>query len=214
MTGGHAELWILGAGGHGRVVADAAREAGRWREIVFFDDAWAAGVTVNGWRVGGASDNFFGPAEPGVQRIVAIGDNRLRQAALARCTSDSLALVVHPAATVSRDAELGAGSFVGAGAVVCIGARIGPGAIINTGAGVDHDCCLGACVHISPGARLGGGVSVGDRSWIGIGATVKHQMHIGPDAMVGAGAVVVAPVADNATVVGNPARPLTAPIHA
>jgi sugar O-acyltransferase (sialic acid O-acetyltransferase NeuD family) len=203
-----SQLWVLGAGGHGRVVADAARATRRWAGIVFFDDALAEGASVGGWLVQGSSAEFCACESTGVDRIVAIGDNRHRHDAIGRCKGPPLAVVVHPAAVVSHDAHLGAGTFVAAGAVVGIGADLGEGVIVNTGASVDHDCRLGASVHVGPGARLGGGVMVGDRSWIGLGASVRHQIRIGTDAMVGAGAVVVAAVPDNCVVAGNPARRL------
>lgn len=203
-----SQLWVLGGGGHGRVVADAARATQRWANIVFFDDALAEGATVGCWQVRGASAEFCACESVNVDRIVAIGDNRHRHEAMGRCQGRPLAVVVHPAAVVSPDAQLGAGTFVAAGAVVGIGAHLGGGVIVNTGASVDHDSHLGTAVHIGPGARLGGGVTVGDRSWIGLGASVRHQIRIGTDAVVGAGAVVVAAVPDNCVVAGNPARPL------
>ncbi len=203
----NGQLWVLGAGGHGRVVADAATETQRWQTVLFYDDAVAAGSHVGPWLVAGNSATFFAGSADGVDRIVAIGDNRLRHGAMALCSGRPLAVVVHPAASVSRTALLGAGTFVAAGAVVCTGAEVGPGSIVNTCASVDHDCRLGAAVHVSPGAHLGGGVVVGDRSWIGLGAAVRHLACVGADAVVGAGAVVAAPVPDNSVVAGVPARP-------
>lgn len=205
-----ATLWILGAGGHGRVVADAARASGRYGEIVFFDDAPAAGLACGAWAVRGDGAAFLDEGGPQVERIVAIGDNRRRDDVLGTCAARSrrLAVVVHPAASVSIGARLGAGTFVAAGAVVAIGSDLGAGCIVNHGASVDHDCRLGRAVHVSPGARLGGDVRVGDRSWIGIGAAVRHGLGIGSDALIGAGAAVVADVPDNSRWAGNPARPL------
>lgn len=203
-------LWILGAGGHGRVAADAARASGRFGRIGFFDDAIPVGNAVGAWPVLGAGQAFLEEAPPGVERFVAIGDNSRRDAMLMRILSlpTGLATIVHPHAWVSPDARLGPGTLVAAGAVVAIGAEVGPGGIVNHGASLDHDCRLGRAVHLSPGARLGGGVAVGDRSWIGIGAAVRQGVEVGRDAVVGAGAVVVARVADNTRVVGNPARPM------
>lgn len=199
-------LWILGAGGHGRVVADAARSQGGWLQIVFFDDS-APGGLVAGVPVAGDSSAFF--LGPRVARIVAIGDNRRRDASTARCLAEGLPLatVVHGRASVSPSSSIGAGSFVAAMAVVGPGARLGRACIVNTSASVDHDCILGDAVHVSPGAHLGGGVQVGHRSWVGIGASVRHGEVIGCDAMVAAGAVVVSAVADNSQVAGVPARP-------
>lgn len=212
-------LWILGAGGHGRVVADAARASGRWRRIEFFDDAPAIGEKVGATPVAGDGERFFRPAADGAaapQRHVAVGDNAQREALLARCEEQGcdLAVIVHPAAVVSAEATLAPGCFVAAGAVVAPGAAIGAGGIVNHQASVDHDCRLGRAVHVGPGAHLGGGVVVGDRTWIGLGAAVRHAICIGADALVGAGAVVVAAVADNSQVVGNPARSLMRRSHA
>ena len=206
MTGPRA-LWILGAGGHGHVVADAAAAGGSWSTIRFFDDRSPDRAGVRPWPLVGHTEDFFAPGED-AERIVAIGDNASRHAASRRCQSLglSLATVIHPAAVVSAYAAIGPGCFVAAGAVIAFAARLDVACIVNTAASVDHDCELGAAVHIGPGARLGGGVGVGCRAWVGLGAVVRHGLSLGVDAVVGAGAVVVTAVADNAVVMGNPAR--------
>lgn len=211
-------LWILGAGGHGRVVADAARASRHWQSICFFDDARQAGEVVGGWPVAGDTEHFLeaaGSAEA-PQRHVALGDNARRDELLRRCERLGLALatVIHPAAVVSPEARLSAGCFVAAGAVLAPGAELGVGVIVNHLASVDHDCRLGRGVHVGPGAVLGGEVTVGARAWVGIGASVRHRVRIGADALLGAGAVVVAEVAENIQVVGNPARPMARRQHA
>ncbi|MBX3354354.1 MAG: acetyltransferase [Phycisphaeraceae bacterium] len=201
-------LRILGAGGHGKVVAECAHASG-WREIHFFDDGRARGDVIAGWTVHGTLAEAFAK-DAQAAAIVALGDNAQRLEWLDRLAQAGVALptIVAPSAVVSPRASLGAGSVVVATAVIAVDARIGRGAIINTTASIDHDCVLGDGVHISPGARLGGGVSVGDRSWIGIGASVRHGIRIGADVMVGAGAAVVNDLPDGARVGGVPARPL------
>lgn len=204
------QRWILGAGGQGRVVADAALACGRWDRVAFFDDAVPALGALDGLQVLGNSQRFFEDVAPAVERIVAIGHNARRDAAVLRCEELALALasVVHPAAVVSRFAEVGPGCYIGPGAVVGVAVHLAAGCIVNTLAGVDHDCELGRAVHVGPGANLGGGVKVGARSWLGIGCAVRHGERIGCDSIVGAGSVVVGTVGDNCTVVGNPARPM------
>lgn len=199
-------LAILGASGHGKVVADCAECCG-WREIVFFDDAWP-GVSFNGhWSVIGATQSLLDSLSKYDGVLVAIGNNRVRYDKSVQLDHAGAKLVtlVHPSAQVSRYAHIGHGSVVFAGAVVNVDAVIGNAGIVNTGATVDHDCNLGQAVHVSPGAHLAGGVSVGDRSWIGIGASVRQMISIGADVVVGAGAAVVQDVADGQTVVGVPA---------
>ncbi|MBF1801802.1 acetyltransferase [Alloalcanivorax profundimaris] len=203
-------LAILGASGHGKVVADAALCAG-WDEVCFFDDAWPR-LSRNGpWSVEGAFSGMLGGCGPSFQAaVVGIGHNATRLAKMSALREAGIPLVtvVHPSAVISAHAHLGEGCMVFAGAVVNVDTRIAAGCILNTGATVDHDCCLEEGVHISPGANLAGGVTVGAGSWVGIGASVRQGVAIGRNVMVGAGAAVVSNIPDDVTVVGVPARVL------
>jgi sugar O-acyltransferase (sialic acid O-acetyltransferase NeuD family) len=202
-------LALLGASGHGKVVADAAL-AGDWDEVAFFDDAWPQRQCNGIWPVLGDSQTLLARLSEFDGVLVSIGDCAVRwekqQALLA--VGASLATVIHPAATVSRHAVLGVGTVVMAGAVVNIDTVVGQAGIINTGATVDHDCKLADGVHICPGAHLSGSVQVGQCATIGVGAAVKQGLQIGQYALVGAGAVLIHAVADATVVAGNPARPL------
>lgn len=202
-------LAILGASGHGKVVADTALQAG-WAEVAFFDDAWPELAHNSVWEVVGDTASLLQNMADFDGIAVGIGNNRIRLAKTREliAAEAKLATIVHPSAVVSPLAELGPGSVVFAGAVVQVDSRLGEACIINTNASVDHDCVLGDGVHICPGANLAGLVQVGEASWVGIGASVKQLVRIGRDVMVGAGAAVVADVADADSVVGVPARPI------
>lgn len=201
------KLAILGASGHGKVVADTAECCG-WQTVEFFDDAWPGLQTNAAWSVVGDSAALLGRLADFDGVVVAIGNNRIRHAKLIelRTAEACLVTLVHPAAIVSRYAAIGQGTVVFAGAVVNAEACIGQGAILNTGCSIDHDCVLGDAVHISPGARLAGGVQVGDLSWIGIGASVRQLVRIGERVMVGAGSAVVGDIPNDVTVAGVPAK--------
>jgi UDP-perosamine 4-acetyltransferase len=194
---------ILGGGGHGQVVAEAAMAA--YDVAGFLDDDPGAEMPVLGLARLGDMASYDPDVWPGF--TPGIGDNELRR----RMMDEALrrggagAVVVHPGASVSRSARMEAGVFVGPGAVVHTAARIGAGTIINSGAIVEHDVMLGRCVHIAPGAALGGNVHVGDGALIGLGARVLPGIRIGAGATVGAGAVVIRDVVDGATVIGVPA---------
>ncbi|MTZ15530.1 acetyltransferase [Pseudomonas sp. JL972] len=200
-------LAILGASGHGRVVADTAECCG-WQAVQFFDDAWPDLLENGVWPVVGDTAALMSRLADFDGVLVAIGNNRIRNAKLLELQAAGAPMVtlVHPAATVSRYAAIGDGTVVFAGAVVNAGARINPGAILNTCCSIDHDCLLGDAVHISPGARLAGGVQVGDLSWIGIGASVRQLICIGHRVVVGAGSAVVGDIPNDVTVAGVPAK--------
>jgi sugar O-acyltransferase (sialic acid O-acetyltransferase NeuD family) len=203
-------LLIAGAGGHGRVVADAAEASGLWSAIAFVDDDLTKTDTVDGWPVLGNLEAALEVSADFQHIVIAIGDNRARLTFLQGYANSDLVLtnVIHPGAVVSSRATLNAGTVVFAGAVINTGAILGAGCIVNTGAIVDHDCQLGNAVHVSPGANLAGEVSVGDCSWIGIGASVRQQIQLGSHVIVGAGSAVINDFGDNQTLVGVPASPI------
>lgn len=201
-------LALLGASGHGKVVADTALATG-WHEVEFFDDAWPARTANGAWPVTGDSATLQQRMQEFDGVLVSIGDcsTRWEKHQWLQSIAAPLVNIVHPSAQVSRYANLGSGSVVMPLAVINVDAQIGQACIINTGATVDHDCVLEHAVHVSPGVHLSGSVRVGTGAWIGVGAAVKQGIAIGAWSMVGAGAVVVRPVPERAVVIGNPARP-------
>jgi sugar O-acyltransferase (sialic acid O-acetyltransferase NeuD family) len=203
------KLALLGASGHGKVVADAALAAG-WQAVEFFDDAWTRASLNGHWPVSGNTATLLTRVLEFDGVLVSIGNcaARWEKHELLRAAGARLSTVVHPRACVSPFACLGAGTVVMAGAIVAVDAVVGEACIVNTGATVDHDCVLANGVHISPGAHLSGNVTVGARSWVGIGAAVRQGTRLGEGVMVGAGAVVVKAVEDGLTVAGCPAMPL------
>lgn len=202
-------LALLGASGHGKVVADVALCAG-WQEVVFYDDAWPTTQDNGVWKVIGDSQLLLKQASEFDGVLVSIGNcaTRWRKHLELKAAGAPLVSLIHPRACASAMASLGTGSVVMAGAVVNIDASLGEACIVNTGATIDHDCRLGDAVHVSPGAHLSGNVTVGQGSWIGLGALVKQGVTIGSRVTVGAGAVVLKSTGDDVTVIGLPAREL------
>lgn len=199
-------LAILGASGHGGVVADVAELRG-WI-VTFFDDAYPEKEEVGHWKVKGGSDFLLKSLDQFDGHIVAIGNNqaRLEKTLLLEKVGAKVVSLIHPSAIVSKYATIDTGTVIMANAVVNSFSRVGKANIVNTSAIVEHDCVLKNGVHISPGAQLAGGVVVNERAWIGIGATIKQTLVIGNNTIVGAGAVVVSNILANKTVVGIPAK--------
>lgn len=203
--GSAMRLVILGAGGHGAVVAEGAQLAG-WILEGFYDDD-AAAVLFGGVRRLGAIGDFAARGDEMREAIVGVGLLEARRRVIEKIGARARwANVIHPRAIVSERAEIGDGAFVGPGAIVNPRTRMGMHAIINSGAIVEHDCVIGVNAHVAPGAVLCGGVRVGDGTLIGAGARVTPGVKIGAGCVVGAGSVVVRDVGDGATVMGNPAR--------
>lgn len=200
-------LAILGAGGHGKVVADAALADG-WNEIHFYDSSWPERQKNSHWSIVGNDQMLIVKLNQYDGVIVAIGDNQVRWQKYQMLSKQQAKIVsiVHPSAQISIYAQLGIGSVVLANAVVNVDAHIGDACIINVGATVDHDTYLDDAIHICPGANVSGTVSIGFGTWIGVGSSVKQGVKIGQQVLVGAGAVVVSDVYDSLTIVGNPAK--------
>lgn len=195
------KLAIIGASGHGRVVADIARKNG-YREIVFLDDDESV-HECGGYLVIGNSSQA-GQIDADV--IIGIGNADIRKRIQESVPEEKLVTLIHPDAVIAEDVAIGAGTVIMAGTVINPGVRIGKGCIINTCSSVDHDCEVGDYVHIAVGSHLCGTVSVGSGTWIGAGAIVSNNVSICSDCKIGAGAVIVNDIKESGTYVGVPAR--------
>lgn len=203
------EVVIIGAGGHGRVVLDILRAQGSHKVLGFLDaDEALHGSVVAGVPVLGHPNHLIRLRGKARGAVVAIGDNRARVSYASHLRNAGLELIsaIHPRSMVLGGARVGANVVIAAGAVVATEAVVKDSALINTSAVVEHECDVGEGCHIGPGAMLAGRVRVGPGAFVGLGARVIQCISVGAGATVGAGAVVIRDVADNATVVGVPAR--------
>lgn len=195
------KLSILGASGHGKVVAEIARLAG-YTEIVFYDDNPAL-TECGGWPVAGGVDQCD-PREAPV--FVAIGNASVRKRLMERFSEAEMPVLIHPSAVVAAGVSIGRGSVLMPGAVINPGSSLGEGVIVNTCASVDHDCLISNYVHVAVGAHLCGLIQVRDMTWIGAGAIVSNGISICEDCMIGAGAIVIRDITQPGTYIGVPAK--------
>lgn len=198
---------IIGYSGHAYVVVDAAIQSGLHvvgyceecpKEFNPFDLIYLGNEK--------AADFDWGT----YAFILGIGDNKIRSrvAESVKTNGGRLVNVVHPTAWVSSTVHLGSGLFIGANVSINALASVGDQSILNTGCILEHECVLGAAVHLGPGSVLAGKVKVGANTFVGANAVVRQGVTIGENAVIGAGAVVVRDIMDGETVVGNPARKL------
>jgi len=205
------KIFVFGAGGHAKVVIDAVEREGCHKIAWICDDTvYKHGTQVMTYEiVHGREALLARKAETGAG-VVAIGDNRDRMKIASWLVQRGYCLVavVHPAAVVGRDVEIGEGTVVMAGCVINSGARVGRNVIVNTGATIDHDCKIADGVHIGPGSHLCGHVVVGSATMIGAGTTIVPSVRVGAFALIGAGSTVLVDVPDRARARGSPCHPI------
>lgn len=195
-------LIIIGAGGHGKVIADIAMKNG-YTDICFIDDH-STGTCLD-FPIIGTGKDIINFNDGKTDFIIAIGNNKIRKN-IAESNAVNWVTLVHPSAQVANFTAIGEGSVVMPGAVINVCANVGKHCIINSGAVVEHDNIIEDYVHISPNAALGGTVKIMESTHIGIGAIVKNNINISKDVIVGAGAVVVKDITANGIYIGIPAR--------
>ena len=204
------KLAIVGASGHGKVIADIAEQLGFI--VNFYDDAYPSKTHIEHWAIRGTCADLIALNNTSTALndvVVAIGNNDIRQQKIQLLKQNGFNLItlIAPTALISQYATIMQGSVVFEGSVINAFAKVGVGCIINTAAIVEHDCIIDDFTHICPNVALAGGVTVGRKSWVGIGSQVKQLVIIGDNCLIGAGSTVLKNIPDNVTAFGSPAVP-------
>lgn len=196
---------IIGAGGHAKVVISALVALHQEIVGVFDDNEHLWNKRVQGVQISGPISNL--KAREGSQAVIAIGDNKIRRRVALEMDLPWIT-VQHPTSVISPTAHVWPGAVIMAGAIIQPDSQVGQHSIVNTAAVIEHDCEIGAFVHVGPGVKLAGGVCVEEDVFLGLGACVLPRVRVGAGSTVGAGAVVVRDVQPGSTVVGVPAVPV------
>ena len=173
-------LLVVGAGGHGRSVAEAVLIGGHYELAGFVDDAALSLQRVWEWPVFGVTADLAHCRRHANAAIVAIGSNPLRAALQQQlhAAGFEVATVIHPGAIVSPRAVIGAGSAIMAGAVVGTEAQLGAGVIVNCGAVVDHHCRIEDFGHLGVNAAMAGGSVLGSGAWMQAGSVLGYGVKV------------------------------------
>ena len=199
-------VWVIGGGGHAKVVIDALQSADRTVAGVLDSDPKLNGRSIMGVTITAPFDPYS-LAELGIERaVIAIGNNKVRKVLAEQIPGVAWETVVHPHAYVAPSVRLFPGAVVVAGVVIQAESVIGSHAIINTGASVGHDCVVGDYAHVAPGARMAGAAQLGEGAWLGISSCVIEKRSIGAWTMIGAGAVVLEDIPCGVMAAGVPAK--------
>lgn len=193
------KLVIIGAGGHGNVIADIAEMLG-YSFIFWVDDM----RLVKNFNIVVHKRTLHIP--PNSRIIIGIGNNQIREQISKQYVEGCFINIFHNNSYISKSVKIGIGSVIMAGVSINSRATIGKHCILNTGCVVEHDCVIEDYVHLSPRSTICGNVTIGKSTWVGAGATVIQGIRIGDNVIIGAGAVIISDIPDCATVVGNPGR--------
>lgn len=199
------KLIIIGAGGHGKVVANIAMLNG-YKEIYFLDDDTSKKYIGKYQIIGTTKD--INRYKNEYDFFIAIGDNEIRKKLTMLLLDNDIKPVslIHPSAVIDSTVQIGYGVVVMANSVVNADANLSRGVIVNTGATVDHDCSIGSYTHICPGVHIAGGVKIGSKVWVGIGTSVINNLSICNDCLIGAGSLVTKNILTKGTYFGCPVR--------
>ena len=178
---------MLGAGGHGRVVSEAALLQGKWVSVMATARNFPAHPSEFLPDVRLMEIDKAMQLDTAVH--VAIGNNAARQTEAQALGLEKLVSVVHPRACVSALSQISPGCFVAAGAVIAPAAKLGMGVIVNHGAVIDHDAEVGNFSHIAQLASVCGHAKLGQRVLVGCGAVVLSYVVLGDDVVLSAGSV-------------------------
>ena len=146
-------LLIIGAGGHGQVVKEIAKEIG-YQDIAFLDD--------NSKMAIGKISDIGKYADQYQNAFVGIGNNCFRFELLQKLREFGYKIptLIHPTAYVSRSAIIESGTVIEPKAIVNANSHIGQGCIVSVGAIIDHDVQADCCCHINAGAIVKAGGKV------------------------------------------------------
>ena len=202
---------VVGAGGHAKVVVDALLAV--HTALIGITDANHArkGDRLMGITVLGNDDVLADYPPNAVDLVLGIGSVRVSAARQRIFEQFKMAgyqfrTFVHPSAFVSREAALGEGCQVMAGAVIQAGANLGANVLVNTHVSIDHDCRIGDHVHLGPGSVLCASVNLGAGSHVGGGSTIIQGIQLGRDVQVGAGALIIRDCNDRTCHIGVPGK--------
>ncbi len=206
------DIILLGGGGHCKSVIDTIRQLNEFNIVGILDIKEKFGTRINDVEVIGVDEDLNYYYKQGIEysfvTIGSIENTTLRRKLYQKAINIGYRFpcITDRTAIISKNAQIGEGTFIGKGVIINCDVNIGIHCIINTGVIIEHDCNIGGFCHIGPGSTLSGGVKIGDDTHIGTNTTIIQNINIGSNSLVGAGSVVIKNIGRNARAYGNPCR--------
>jgi acetyltransferase EpsM len=202
-------LWIIGAGGHAKIVADSLADDTTYEKIFFYDAYKLSDMSIHFPKSTFVTSDPPEIQENNTESFIAIGESNIRSKIANKFSSHSFAKLINSASTISSGSEILSGSYIGAGAVININSLILEHSIVNTNAVVEHDCRVGNFSHIGPGAIICGGVKLGNGVFIGANSCVNPGIEIVDHVTIGSGSVVSKDISEPGVYAGVPVKKIS-----
>lgn len=206
-------LIIIGAGGFGREMFAAAREAVGYGEsfrIKGFLDGNPDALKGFADYPGIVGDPETYEISEGDVFISALGNiaTRRRCVAMIEGRGGRFIPIVHRSASTGPNVSVGDGSFIAHNAVLTADVSVGRHSCVFHGTVIGHDTSLADYTHVYSLVSIGGGVRVEDGAAVFPGSRIVPRVKIGAGATVGIGSAVLRDVPPGTTVFGVPAERL------
>lgn len=197
------DIWIIGGGGHSKVVIAGCQSAKIKVNGLFDDNPTLWNTLYWGIKIDPIPENDWWKNHNG---FLAIGENKARQKLSQKIHPKNWATIIHPSAIIHPTASIGEGSYIGARVVIQPDVSIGQHVIINTGAIIEHDVKVESFCHIAPQTVLAGHVTVREGTLIGVGSAVIPGVTIDSWSIIGAGSAVIENISSHKVAAGVPCR--------
>lgn len=205
------ELYIVGAGTYGEAMFDLAEHCGYSVAGFFDDNEEKIGSLIFGKKVLGKVEELFADNLTGVNVVVAIGNNRVRNNLLkqVREKGGATPTLIHKTVTITKNVEIGEGVYIQPNVTLWTSVKIEDNCVISPGVVVAHHSTLKEGSFVSTLSGVGAGITIEEEAFLGMAVTVVTGVKtVGRGSVVGAGAVVIRDVPPGVVMAGVPAKKL------
>jgi sugar O-acyltransferase (sialic acid O-acetyltransferase NeuD family) len=196
-------VYIIGAGGHAKVVLAALEANNIFPVALYDDDASKWGSSIFNIPIKGGLDDLEKLGS--VSAFIAIGKNEVRKKIVERFTSIDWLTIIHPRASLHSSVQVGRGTLIQEGCILEPDVVIGEHCILNANSMIGHESVLENYVH-NAGAKLNGNVHICEGVLLGGNSTVHPGVTVGAWSKSAIASAIMRDVPPNSILIGNPAR--------
>jgi sugar O-acyltransferase (sialic acid O-acetyltransferase NeuD family) len=205
-------IGIIGFGALGRQILSLLSAQQRPERVIYFDDP----LHAQGGEDRFPFNAFLEPRFADHEFYVGLGylhlGRKLEILGQLQAANRRLPAFVHPSCHVAAGCRIGSGCFIYPGCNLDEESILGEGVLLHNSVVVSHQSHIGPAAYLAPGVVLSGHVQIGAATFLGTGTLVANHRRIGARSRVGIGTVVTRDIPDEASVVGNPQRPVSHPL--